>query len=44
MFYLYYQAGFLLHHFATVIGAPAGMIGATCGLTFSITSGFVKSF
>ena len=28
--------------FATVIGAPAGMIGASCGLTFSITSKFVK--
>ena len=30
--------------FATVIGAPAGTIGAGCGLTFSITSGFVKTF
>ena len=30
--------------FATVIGAPAGMIGASCGFTFSITSGFVKMF
>ena len=30
--------------FATVIGAPAGIIGASCGLTFSITSGFVKKF
>ena len=30
--------------FATVIGAPAGIIGACCGFTFSITSGFVKSF
>ena len=29
---------------ATVIGAPAGIIGASCGLTFSITSGFVKKF
>ena len=28
--------------FATVIGAPAGIIGASCGLTFSITSGFIK--
>ena len=28
--------------FATVIGAPAGIIGAGCGFTFSITSGFVK--
>ena len=30
--------------FATVIGAPVGIIGASCGLTFSITSGFVKKF
>ena len=30
--------------FATVIGAPAGIIGANCGFTFSITSGFVKKF
>ena len=30
--------------FATVIGAPAGIIGASCGLTFSITPGFVKKF
>ena len=28
--------------FATVIGAPAGIIGASCGLTFSITLRFVK--
>ena len=30
--------------FATVIGAPAGIIGASCSFTFSITSGFVKKF
>ena len=30
--------------FTTVIGAPAGIIGASCGLTFSITSGFVTKF
>ena len=30
--------------FATVIGAPAGIIGASCGLTFSVISGFVKEF
>ena len=30
--------------FATVIGESAGIIGASCGLTFSITSGFVKKF
>ena len=28
--------------FASVIGAPAGIIGASCALTFSITSGFMK--
>ena len=30
--------------FATVIGAPTGIIRASCGLTFLITSGFVKKF
>ena len=30
--------------FASVIGAPAEIIGASCGFTFSITSGFVKKF
>ena len=30
--------------FASVIGAPVGIIGASCGFTFSITSGFVKKF
>ena len=30
--------------FATVIGVPAGIIGASCGFTFSITSGFLKRF
>ena len=30
--------------FVSVIGAPAGIIGASCGLTFSITSGFIKKF
>ena len=30
--------------FATVIGAPAEIIGASCGFTFSITSGFLKKF
>ena len=28
--------------FASVIGAPTGIIEASCGLTFSVTSGFVK--
>ena len=30
--------------FASVIGIPAGVIRASCGFTFSITSGFVKRF
>ena len=30
--------------FASVIGVPAGIIGASCGFTFSFTSGFVKNF
>ena len=30
--------------FASVIGIAAGIIGASCGFTFSITSGFVKRF
>ena len=30
--------------FATVIGVPAGIIGASCSFTFSITSGFIKRF
>ena len=29
--------------FASVIGAPAGILGASCGITFSITSRFIKS-
>ena len=30
--------------FVTLIGAPAGIIGASCGLTFSITLVFIKKF
>ena len=30
--------------FATVIGAPVGMMSAICSLVFSITTGFVKKF
>ena len=30
--------------FATLIRTPAGITGASCGFTFSITSGFVKKF
>ena len=29
--------------FASVIGAPAGILGASCGITFSITSRFIES-
>ena len=30
--------------FTTAIGAPVGIMSATCSLAFSITTGFVKSF
>ena len=30
--------------FASIIRAPAGIIGPSCSFTFSITSGFVKKF
>ena len=30
--------------FAAIIGAPAGMISASCSIAFSITTGFVKKF
>ena len=30
--------------FATVIGAPVGMMSASCSLAFSITTAFVKTF
>ena len=30
--------------FATAIGAPAGIMSASCSLLFSITTGFVKKF
>ena len=30
--------------FATVIGAPVGILSASCSLAFSITTGFVKEF
>ena len=43
MFYLL-SGSISIALFATVIGAPAEIIGASCGLTFSIASGFVKSF
>ena len=30
--------------FATIIGAPVGIVSASCSLAFSITPGFVKKF
>ena len=42
MFYL--SGSFSIAPFATIIGAPAGIIGANCGFNLSITSGFVKTF
>ena len=30
--------------FATAIGAPAGIISASCSLAFSIKTGFIKKF
>ena len=30
--------------FATVIGAPVGIMSASCSLSFSIKTGFVKMF
>ena len=44
MSYLYYHAVSLLHRLELLLGVPAGIIGGSCGLTFSITSGFVKNF
>ena len=33
-----------LASFTTITGAPAGIIGASCGFTFLVTSGFAKRF
>ena len=33
-----------IRSFASVIGVPAGTIGANCNFTFSITSGLIKGF
>ena len=38
------SASIYIASFATVIRAPAGIIGGSCGFTFSITPGFVKYF
>ena len=35
---------FSIASFISVFGAPAGILGANCGLTFSITSVFLKMF
>ena len=36
--------GISIASFATLIGAPAGMISSSCILAFSIKTGFVKMF
>ena len=36
------SGSFSIASFTSVIGVPAGIIGASCSFTFSITSGFVK--
>ena len=38
------SGSFSIASFASVTGAPAGIIGARCSFTFLITSGFVKKF
>ena len=35
---------FSIASFATAIGAPVGIMSASCSLAFSITTGFVKTF
>ena len=35
---------FSIASFATAIGAPVGIMSASCSLAFSITTGFVKKF
>ena len=32
----------IIASFATVIGAPAGIIGTSCGIAIPVTSGFIK--
>ena len=34
----------LIASFATLIGALAGIMGVGCGVTFSITPGFMKKY
>ena len=38
------SGGISIASFASVIGVPAGIIGASCSFTFSVTSGFIKRF
>ena len=40
---LFIATGSISIVFATVIGAPVGMISASCSLAFSITTGIVKN-
>ena len=35
---------FSIASFATAIGAPVGIMSASCSLAFSVTTGFVKTF
>ena len=35
--------GISIASFATAIGTPVGIMSASCSLTFSITTGFVKT-
>ena len=44
MFYLYYQAAFLYCIICNCYWTPARIVGTSCSLTFSVTSGFVKAF
>ena len=45
LIFLYVATGSIsIVSFATVIGAPVGIMSVSCSLTFSITTGFVKKF
>ena len=44
IFLLAATGSFSIASFATAIGAPVGIMSASCSLAFSITTGFVKKF
>ena len=44
IFFFFSTGGTSIASFVTVIGAPVGMMSASCNLAFSITTGFVKKF